>query len=1353
MQEGPKKVLQDRLVKLREAAGQPTLESIESRARAMNRQPINSAMKPASWRRISDWLNGKSVPANWPQFALVLRALITAAQKKRPTPEVDGLYRLKEWERLWEAAKEKPQLDESDCPYRGLEAFFPEHAHRFFGRTTSTKTFLARLDAVVDTGGLLMVVGSSGVGKSSLLHAGLLPAIAAGELSAPDSSDWPILTTSPGADPIGELSARIPELTAALRSRVEFGGGSKPEDNRHPRPRPADEPTDHDAEGDGTGEDAAVPDRVESSGVDPARIRAAVADHATAHAGPGARLVMIIDQFEELFTLCEDPEQRRRYIETLAAVAEKPSEDGVAPAVVMISLRADFYPRCLEYPVLAAALQDRQMVLAPMTAAELREVITGPAKSVRLRTEDGLVEMLLDDAGLGPTAAEDDQIDVGVLPLISHALSVTWQHRRKNELTVKGYRENGGIHGAVGMTAERAWSEFDSAGQRAAMQLLLRLTHIAEGAGDSDTRRRQDRQQLIDQASDPEAATTALEVLVQARLVSLDEEGRAQLAHEALLRSWPRFVNLIDKHRTELVLRQRVEQDAEAWDHQGRDAGLLYQGARLEDVSSWGAHADLDRPSGLANAFVAASTRQRRRRTWSRRAVAATFVVLAVVAAVAAVVARGQTRDAQFAATLAEADRLRPIDPSLAARLYLVAHEMRPTDSDVDGRLLSTQVSPLAATLPGRSGAIYDIAVAPNQRTLATASYGNTVQLWDLATHQRLGEPIPAGTGYASSAAYSPDSQTLATADEDGSVRLWNIHDPAHPTPIGAPLDGHNGEVYLLDWSPDGHLLAAANSDGSVRLWNVANPARPAPAGAPLLYHRDQVRAVAFSSDGRWLAAGSDDTTVSLWNIADPLHPVRTGPALPGHTGAVHSVAFSPDGRTLASGSDDKTTRLWNIADPQHPTLLGNPLTGQRGAVWSVAFTPDGRTLATGSADGSARLWSITRTHGGIPIGGDLSGATGAVYAVAFTPDGRSLATGGEDGTTQVWSLPPTVLFGHVSRVFALASSPNGRILASGGADHDIRFWDIARPAEPAPLGPPLTGHAGFIYGLGFSPDGQVLASESAQDQQLRVWSVADPAHPVLLGRPIKRATRWSGVLRFSHNGKVLATADTDETVQLWNMADPARPVPIGGPLSGHKGYINAILMTPDDKTMATASSDGTVRLWDIADLAHPALLGIVDPAAGQMFQAAISPDGHMLATTGEDKLLRLWDITDPRRPVFLASLAGHSQLVSSVAFSPDGRTLASGSADSTARLWDISDPFDVPPSTPLSGHTAGVNAVAFTPDGTTLITASEDDNVMLWSLHVDDAIHRICATTPGAITPESSRQTLLSYTPTCGER
>jgi WD40 repeat protein/energy-coupling factor transporter ATP-binding protein EcfA2 len=1326
---GARAAFAERLALLYKEAGNPPLKRVVEAVVQLQRVDERGRPVRVSAQRISDWRRAKNVPAQFAGLAAVLHILIPQARRSRPAPVSTGLYDVAQWQRIWERAVadpvgdraatsaeewerppiEAPTVPGGVCPYQGLAPYRQQHARWFFGRERSTDALVAQLRAAEETGGLVMLVGASGAGKSSLLNAGLVPALQNGALGDEDQQAREVLHLVPGGDPLAELTRRIPALAHVVSAAKDPA---------------AKEP--------GTPQFAHA-------------VREAVTAWARRETSSPARPVVIVDQFEEAFALCFNEADRRTFIQLLHAACSPAGPGDPAPVLVALGIRADFYEQCLRYPELADALQHRHMVLGPLTTTELREAVTGPAKAVGLELEPGLAELIVREVSTdGPRGAHD----AGVLPLLSHALLATWQRRKAGRLTLAGYRAAGGIQGAVAATAERAWSGLDPAARTAARLLLLRLVRLGEDT--QATRRRGTRRQLAEESTDPNKTEESLEALVRARLVTLDAES-VEITHEALLHAWPRLRDWIDEDRNGNLLRQGVEEDSRAWEVSNRDTSLLYRGSRLEQAHSWAKSAGDIFLTRSAVEFLAASVRLRKRTVWISRGAVSALVVLAILAVGSAVVAWQQRDDAVFEHVLAEADRVQYTDPSLSAQLDLVAHRLRPDDEGTSNRLISIVNAPLATPLLGHTGAVYLTSFSPSGRTLATASYDRTVRLWDVTDPTRpkpLGKPLTGHTSWVSTAVFSPDGRTLASASDDGTIRLWDVRDPRHPHPLGAPLTGRDGTIYLLAFSPDGRTLASATEDHTVRLWGVADPRRPRALGA-LTGHTAAVRSVAFSPDGRRLAAGGDDDTIRLWDMADPRHPAPIDAVLT--QGTVHSVAFSPDGRTLASGSADDTIRLWNVADPRHATPLGAPLTGHTGRVWSVAFSPDGTMLAAGSADSTASLWNVRNPAYPSQVGEPLAGSSGEMYAVGFSPDGRTLATGTGDNKVRLWSIPRSDMIGRIG-----AFRPDGRVLATAARDGRIRLWNVETPNRPVSLGEPFTPGEGEVRAPAFSPDGHTLAVLTGS-RAVQLWNVTDPTRPVAYGPPVALRTRFAAALAFSPDGRTLATAYDDRTIQLWNVSDPSHLLPLGAPLTGHKGYVNSLVFTPDGRTLASGSADGTIRLWNVADPRHAAQLGApLTGHLGPINALAYSPDGHTLASGGDDNTVRLWNITDSLRATPLGSrLTGHTDAIVSLTFSQDGRTLASGGNDNTVRLWNVTLPSKAAPiGQSMSPNAKTGNFLSFSPKSHMLGVSSGTDTVRLWNLEVDEAIRRICSTTRGVLTPERWAEYLprLSYEPPCDQ-
>nr|WSX74844.1 hypothetical protein OH826_13690 [Streptomyces sp. NBC_00899] len=1221
----------------------------------------------------------------------------------------------------------RPAEDE-ECPYPGLEPFGLEQADRYFGREELVADLTVRLDAAVAGRTPLVVVAPSGAGKSSLLRAGLLPAIGRGDLPAPGSRHWQRLVFTPTHSPMSVLAAHFALLTDP------YGGGAAPQDWRSADP-----------------------------GLRRARLRRDLGRNAAGH---GSRVVVVVDQFEEVFTLCEDEEERRAFVEELAWLADP--ADGQAPVgLVVLGLRADFYAPCAGYPWLRTAVQRNQVFVGPMSPSELRDAIVLPARTAGLDVETGLVEVLLRELGAAGTGAGGrdgtaegpEDYEAGRLPLLAHALRATWMQRDGGLLTIRGYQATRGIEHAVAETANRVFGQLGAA-QAAARSVFLGLVTVAEGAEHS--RRRVLRADLQSSAADPLAAKAVLDAFTAARLLTQGQETVA-ITHEVLLRAWPRLQGWINDDRIGNVVRQELRDTALSWDRAGRDNDLLYRGSRLESaVGSVTGSADVDQ---VARAFLAASAARARRAVRVRRAITAVLVTLALLASGAAVLAfqqRGKALDerdaAIFSQITAEADRLRTTDTALAAQLDLVAYRMHPTP-DLSTHLVTSGTTPLSTPVASGIGGIVSVAVTPDGRTLAAGSSSNAVRLWNISdpTHPvALGEPLHMHADITESLAFSPDGRTLAAGGNDATIRLWNVTDPARPAALGDPLTGHTDTVGAVAFSPDGHVLASGSKDRTIRLWNVTDPADPVLLGRPLTGHTDAIASLAFRPDGQVLASGSFDYSVRLWKVADPAHAAALGGPQYGHGKTfVASVAFSPDGHTLASGAADSRVRLWNVTNPARVAMLGQ-LLGHTGSVTSVAFSRSGQTLASGSYDGSIKLWNVAVPDSPQSRGADLVGHTGAVLGLNFSLSG-TLISGSADNTVRVWTFPQRMITSYSPSVNAATFSSDGRTLVSAGADRTIRLWNVTDPARTTALGGPLTVASPMVISsLALSHDGHVLAAGDLADGDgtVKLWDTTNPAATTALRVQLLTRMHRVASLAFSPTGRTLAVAGWDGRIELWDLTDAAKPVLLGRPLTGHTNVVDAVRFSPDGHTLASGSTDRTIRLWDVTDPARAEPLG--HPLTGNtgiVVGVAFSPDGRTLASAGYDSTVRLWDVADPAHAKSLGGpLTGHTTTVTSVSFSPDGRTLASAGYDSTVRLWDVADPAHAKSlGRPLTGAYSTVNTVMFNRDGR-LVSAGTDGVIRLWDLDAEHAAKWICSATRNVLTRAQWHTYIpqLPYAPPC---
>ncbi|MCS0637773.1 hypothetical protein NX801_19305 [Streptomyces sp. LP05-1] len=1345
------------------------------------------------------------------------------------------------WEARWRAAAEVLRQDlpgvpregspaaRPPCPYPGLAAYTERDAAFFFGRGDLVKQIVRAIEEPGATS-LTAVFGASGSGKSSLVHAGVLPALRPRRR---------LCRLTPGARPLSELARTVIRLA---RETSTGPAGSVP-GGHDERAFPGNRPGDHDERGsaangpsghgghastehgpgvhgdrgtvgggpgdhgdrgtaggapgdhgehastehgpsghsehastehgpsghgerglpappvpfspsaptsppvpftppgpaspDIAGDEAAARALASRLRADPDALRAALAGgragRRTGDGAPDSGLLLAVDQFEEVFTLCPDEAERNAFIAAVAALGEARDEG----THVLLAVRADFYAHCCAHPRLAAVLRaSRQLPIGPPSDAELREIVAGPAVRLGTAVDPELTATLL--------AAADGR--PGALPLLSHVLRGTWLRGGGTALRMADYRASGGLFGAVAQTAEAVYASVGEPEREMTRALFLRLTALGEGT--ADTRRRVSRAELTGLA-DAGTVDRLLDTLSAARLVTLGEQGAdsVEVSHEAVIEAWPRLRGWLTDDREALLTHRRLTEAAVTWDEFGRDRELVYRGARLAAAESWAVRHG-HTMNDLERAFLAAGTAAGRRRVRRSRQVTggmAVLLVLALVAAVAAVQVQrsaGRQRDTALSEKVAEeATDLRRADPALAAQLGLAAYRLSPTLA-ARGALLSSFAVPMSTRLRYE---VNTVAFTRDGTRMATGGDDRRIRVWDVRRphHPRVIAVVPGDQPEdVEWLDYSDDGTLLVSGAYDGSVRIWDTGSGVVPRLlIGFPA--HREAVFRAVLSPDARVLATASADGTVGLWDISRPRSPRRL-ARLTGHTATVEALAFAPDGRTLATGSDDGGGALWDVSVPGRPRRAA-VLPARAGEVSGVAFSPDGRTLAAAGADHLVRLWDVSRPAAPVALA-ALDGHAAPLTAVAFSPDGRTMATGGYDFAVRLWDLSERRRPRPLG-QLAVHTNLIWSLTFSPDGRTLASASADHTAALTEVPGAVLGGHGTALTAAAVSPDGRLAVVGSEDRAAGLWDIRGPARrPVPLAAPA-GHTGQVKAVAFSRDGRTLVTGGI-DTTLGLWDVTAP------GRPARVATVRTGAdvrtVAMHPDGSLLAAAGGGASrVRLWDVHDPARPR-AAGVLEEDAGSL-AMAFSPRGGVLAVAIVDG-VHLWEVRAHAEPRRLGMVGGHSDSVQAVAFGPDGRTLATTGLDGTVRLWDVRDPDRPRVLATLTGHIGGVQGVAFAPDGRLLATAGQDGTVRLWNTTDPRHPSAEAVLTGHTGQVYAVAFTPDGGTLLSSGEDRTARLWPTRPGAAAARICAGARPRITPTEWHRHFpaVDYHPPC---
>lgn len=1188
--------------------------------------------------------------------------------------------------------------DGDQAPYRGLWPFQEDQAGVFYGRERLTAELTGRVEQRLSGVGMLVVTGASGAGKSSLVRAGLLPAIARGQLALPGSTDWPRLVVTPGAAAIDELVTQVATLAgvdaASLRSTI----GQRPTEAR-------------------------------------LLARQAVLAHAARlpverreACRAGGRLVLVVDQFEELFTLTDDPDDaqacRQVYIDALVAIATADSATGQPPGLVLLAVRGDFLDRCAVYPDLVPVLQDGQFVVGPMSMPELRRAITGPAVACGVQIEDGLPEEILAELRTLPDAA---QFSTGALPLLSQTMLLTWQRGESNRLTRRDYGATGGVSEVIATSAEDAFSRLTEPERDIARRLLERM--ITVGADGSPARRQLARADLFVDVGDAQhrgRVEAVLDAFTAKRLVVTNDES-IEIAHDVVLLAWPRLREWLEGDRNERLIHAQLRQDAATWQERDHDASFLYRGAQLAMVHS--AAADWSGGNGphlaltLAEQdFLAASDRQARRSSRIRHSITAGLVTLALAACIGAVasVTYGVNADRQRAVALsrqlaAQSQSIRQDDPVTARRLALSAWAVAPTDEARSS--MSSLITEQRSALIGHVSPVYSVVFSPDGRQVAAGGRDGTIRLWDVATRRPVGAPLTGHRERIYAMAFSPDGRFLATAAGfQGDTKLWNLATgDVADIPPGAP-DG--GRITTMSFSRDGRLLATTSSSRS-QLWDVST-------GRFRWVSMEESAYVAmmFGSDGRLLAVprGGGKLLVSVRDrTKEPRDEIVTR-----SDEEYQSAWFSPRGDRLAVVAGEGHVQLWDLLKKER---IGEPFSSQGNQYPLIALSSDGKLLVTTASGNSAQLWDTTTRA---PVDGSLSGHTDTIRAAAFSPDGALLATASDDETVRLWNpatLDPAAgpLTNTSHGVRSLGFSLDGKLLSVDLGKEAVR---LRRPLSGDRLRGQRTGDTSDyetalrpdwvltneVDRTAFSPDGLLLAIVANEKAQ-----VFDTATGMRIGKPtqLPPGIDDSVPIAFSPDRKLLVVARS-RSLHLTSLtgADPADI-----PLPNRLEPILSVTFSPDSKLLASSTADGAVQLWD--PVTREAVGAPLTGHTNEATTVAFGPDGKLLASAGADGTVRLWNPST--RQAVGAPLTGHTAAVTAVAFSPDGRLLATAGDDRTVRLWNTAT--RRPVSTPLTGHTAAVVAVAFSPDGSTVATASTDTTTRLWHpAHYVEPVEYICS-------------------------
>lgn len=1066
---------------------------------------------------------------------------------------------------------------EARCPFRGLESFRVENREFFFGREELTQKLVEKIKAHP----FLAVLGASGSGKSSLVMAGMIPAL---------NLDYAIIR--PGTNPLNALDS---------------------------------------AQG---------------------------------------KSLLVVDQFEELFTLTRDEKTRADFISALLDFAKS--------GRVIITLRSDFLGEAGAYRSLSVEIQNHLEIIPPMNADELRRAMEGQARWARLEFEADLSQQILDDVTGEP----------GAMPLLQHALWELWNRRYGRHLRANEYRAFGGVKQAITSTAEKVYADCSRSEQEQVRDIFLRLTRLDESNDGRDTRHRVPLGDLIPSGADAASISALLDKLANARLIVKtvnDDKTEIEVAHEALIRHWERLRIWLNEDRDNLRLRESVSESAKEWEKSGRHESLLNSRWVKLDEALLLTQDSRYRLTEIEQAYLkgCVALRNKEQRERERRlrytvvastATAIIFLVLGGFGWAKSNEAVKQTNAAlarQFAAQAHLLNRDRGSNQMIASLLAIQSMRLLPTGEGARF-LINDNHSALPITRLSHDSAVYSTAFSPDSQYVVTGSGDHTARVWAVASGMEISRMTHSDT--VTAVAFSPDGRYVVSGSSDNTIRVWE-------TQTGKELSRmtHADVVSFIAISPNGKYIVSGSYDNTARVWE-------ADSGKELvrITHTSTVNSVAFSPDGKYVVSGSDDYTVLIWDAATGEELARMT-----HGDVVSSVTFSPNGKYVASGSLDYTARVWDAATGEEIARMT-----YRSAVTSVSFSPDSKYVAAGVMDRTASVWKVENGEELARITHDTP-----VTSIAFSPDGKYVVSGSWDYTARVWEASTGRELAHMThegRVYSVAFSPDGKYVVSGSSDNTARVWEAVNRQEFTRM-----THKGAVFSVAFSPDGVYMVSGS-EDGFVRVW----------------KAESWKEIARMSHNGPVQSVAfspdgkyvvsgSDDYTIQVWGAVSGEELVHMT-----HDGEVISVAFSPTGKYVVSGSLDHTARVWDAATGEEIARMTHGD----EVTSVAFSPDGKYVVSGSYDNTARVWESATGKE---LARMS-HDSYVSSVAFSPNGKYVVSGSSDGTARVWEAATGKEIARMTHgrvrvFSALFSKVSSVAFSPDGKYVVSGSWDGTASVW--------------------------------------
>jgi WD40 repeat protein/serine/threonine protein kinase/cell division protein FtsL len=1157
----------------------------------------------------------QSMPYIGPLAGIIDRCLLKRPEHR--TPSARSL--LAELEAL--APTRRAVLVGSDVsPFTGLTAFQEPDADRFFGRDHEITSIAGKLRSLP----LVTVTGPSGAGKSSLVRAGVIPALKR------SGEGWEAIIIRPGRQPLAALAEVL--LAPSVRSSEMDTGRSI---TRGADQVPADR--------------GAVMNRLR---IEPGYLGIALRTWARVRL---RRLVLFVDQFEELYTLGANNEERACVLACLGAVAD----DVESPLRVILSVRSDFLDRLVEQRTFLDTVSHGLTFLSPLDRSGLREALTRPMEVRDHRFDSpAMIERILDE--LETTRSP--------LPLLQFTADKLWagRDRQQRMLSESSLRALGGVSGCLASHADSVLASMPTQDARLARAVFLRLVTPEH------TRALATMVELRQLGDDVESMSRVLTRLIDARLLAVggstgsaadggESDGMVEIVHESLIDTWPLLGQWLVESEEDAIFLARLRSAARDWERSGHAAGLLWTGEAAGDARAWHRRYQGELAPAEKQYLAAVSAATERQHRLRRQILAGTFAVVTLLATTMAYLAWQESkasRAAKQAAASFEQESVRAEKEAIRARdaTRMAVARGLPDDPTTQLALLreieDTNAPPRGATHELRRLLHADVA-----RMILTSTSTNG-QIWSLAL--------------------SPDGSRIAAGTGANKILVWNADGSGEPVVLHVEIDGRGSSITSLIFSPDSSRIAIGSADGTVSIWSANG------SGAPLVFRGNSIiKSLAFCSNGSRIAAASMDSAIHIWNTENLDAPM----VLRGHQRVLSSAAFSPDCSRIASFSYDKTVQVWNIDGSGAPIVLRG-----QDVVSSVVFSPDGSRIAAASPNGEVCIWNADGA--GAPV--VLSGHESSASAIAFSSDGSRLVSGSFDRTVRIWNTDgsgtPRVLRGHKKEVIAVGFDASGTQVASASHDNTVRVWNANPSYESWALSAPVQG----VRSFDLSPDGSRILS-AHDDGTVRMWNTDGSGASIIL----HDQNKTDQSVAFSVNGIRVAATSIDGTVYVWNTEGSRTPIL----LRGHHDRVASVDFSPDGSRIVTASinNDRTVRIWNADGTGSPIVLRGHNATALSLQPPQLSPSA--------ENSIRAWSSDGPGALIITSRRIFPALIVSSL-FVPDYFRVRSNPDRDRVPVWSMSSP-----DNPFVdyGNEKWMSSAVFSPDGTRIAFASEDA-VLVWN-------------------------------------